>query len=47
MIQVITNLLSNAIKFSEPHTIIDVATSLIDPSSSNHPVTLQSWESQD
>jgi PAS domain S-box-containing protein len=41
MIQVITNLLSNAIKFSEPHTIIDVATSLIDPSSSNHPVTFQ------
>ena len=41
MIQVITNLLSNAIKFSKPHTTIDVATSLIDPSSSDHPVTFQ------
>ncbi len=41
MIQVITNLLSNAIKFSEPHTTIDVVTSLIDPSSSHHPVTFQ------
>jgi PAS domain S-box-containing protein len=41
MIQVITNLLSNAIKFSEPHTTIDVVTSLIDPSSSHHPGTFQ------
>ncbi len=41
MIQVITNLLSNAIKFSEPHTTIDIVTSLIDPSSSHHPITLQ------
>ena len=41
MIQVITNLLSNAIKFSQPYTTIDIATSLVDPSLSNHPVTFQ------
>ena len=41
MIQVVTNLLSNAIKFSDPRTTIDVVLSLIDSSSSNHPVTIQ------
>lgn len=41
IIQVMTNLLSNAIKFSEPHTTIDVVTSLIDPSSSDHPMIFQ------